>query len=78
MTQEDINEVIAKSTPEWRNRQIRSEGEYLDLQSKYYELLYAVSKKYPGESRHQTALTYIQERNTGGQSNAAQQGDEKK
>jgi hypothetical protein len=78
MTQEDINEVIAKSTPEWRNRQIRSEGEYLDLQSNYYELLYAVSKKYPGESRHQTALRYIREGDTGCTSNTAQQGDEKK
>ena len=25
----------------------------------YYELLYAVGKKYPGESRHETALRYI-------------------
>lgn len=26
----------------------------------YQELLYAVGRKYPGESRHQTALRYIQ------------------
>lgn len=27
----------------------------------YHELLYAVARKFPGESRHQTALRYIQE-----------------
>ncbi len=26
---------------------------------KYYELLYAVSEKYPGDTRHETALRYI-------------------
>lgn len=31
------------------------------LRSLYHELLYAVEKKYPGETRHQTALRYIQE-----------------
>jgi hypothetical protein len=29
---------------------------------KYDELLYAVARKYPGETRHQTALRYIMER----------------
>lgn len=33
-----------------------------DLEKKYSELLYAVARKYPGESRHQTALRYIMER----------------
>jgi RNA polymerase subunit RPABC4/transcription elongation factor Spt4 len=33
-----------------------------DLEKKYYELVYAVASKYPGESRHQTALRYIMER----------------
>ena len=28
----------------------------------YHELLYAVCSKFPGESRHQTALRYILER----------------
>lgn len=28
----------------------------------YDELIYAVGKKYPGETRHQTALRYIRER----------------
>lgn len=33
-----------------------------ELRQRYYELLYAVACKYPGESRHATALRYIQER----------------
>lgn len=32
----------------------------LDYKTLYHELLYAVGKKWPGESRHQTALRYIQ------------------
>jgi hypothetical protein len=31
------------------------------VQSLYNELLLAVSNKYPGETRHQTALRYIQQ-----------------
>lgn len=30
-----------------------------DISDKYFELIYAVGKKYPGETRHQTALRYI-------------------
>ena len=56
MDQEDINEIISNSTPEWRNRQIRSEGEYMDLQNKYHALL-AVTKKYSGETRHDNAVS---------------------
>ncbi len=32
------------------------------LRAKYEELLYAVSRKYEGEDRHETALRYIRER----------------
>lgn len=32
-----------------------------DIEKKYYELLYAVSRKHPNETRHQTALRYIQQ-----------------
>jgi len=35
---------------------------HAELQRKYDELIYAVGNKYPGESRHETALRYIQER----------------
>jgi hypothetical protein len=32
------------------------------VEGKYYELLFAVSQKFPGETRHETALRYIRER----------------
>lgn len=35
---------------------------YNDLLKLYNELLFAVARKWPGETRHQTALRYIQER----------------
>jgi hypothetical protein len=34
----------------------------LEIEKKYYELLYGVASKYPNETRHETALRYIQER----------------
>ena len=36
-------------------------GEVDKIETKYHELLYAVGQKYPGESRHETALRYIKE-----------------
>ncbi len=33
-----------------------------ELSNKYYQLLFTVGNKYPGESRHETALRYIRER----------------
>ena len=33
-----------------------------DVSELYHELLYAVAQKFPGESRHETALRYIRER----------------
>lgn len=32
-----------------------------DMARKYHELLFAVARKFPGESRHETALRYIRE-----------------
>jgi len=32
------------------------------LRAQYYELIYAVATKHDGETRHETALRYIQER----------------
>ena len=32
-----------------------------ELEKQYHELLYAVGNKYEGESRHQTALRYIEQ-----------------
>lgn len=37
-------------------------GQVRKLQQEYEELIYAVVKKFPGETRHQTALRYIKER----------------
>ncbi len=36
--------------------------EIVKLKERYYELLYCVGSKYPGESRHETAKRYLQER----------------
>jgi hypothetical protein len=36
------------------------------LEKDYHELIYAVATKYEGETRHQTALRYITEREMGG------------
>ena len=36
-----------------------------DYKEKYHELLYAVAKKHPGESRHETALRYIKNAESG-------------
>lgn len=35
-----------------------------ELQSNYYELLYAVASKFPDETRHETALRYIRNAET--------------
>lgn len=44
----------------------------LDYERLYNELIMAVAKKYPGESRHQTALRYIQNaERSSGQSNTS-------
>ena len=43
----------------------RVEREGTDWSKLYHELLYAVAKKHPGETRHQTALRYIQQAERG-------------
>jgi len=32
-----------------------------DISDRYFELIYAVGEKHPGETRHQTALRYIKQ-----------------
>ena len=59
MRQEDINEVISKSCPDWLSRQIERAEENGLYEERYFELLYAVSNKHPGETRHQTALRIL-------------------
>ena len=44
-----------------KDRAEQAEAGLAQAQENYMELLYGVSKKYPGESRHQTALRYIRQ-----------------
>lgn len=37
------------------------QNKYTDLQNNYTELIMAVGNKYPGETRHETALKYIRQ-----------------
>ena len=48
---------------EWNERKADLDGQQagVDVRAKYDELLYAVGNKYPGESRHETALRYIRQ-----------------
>jgi hypothetical protein len=47
---------------EKKKRKFRQCADRIDeLEALYYELLYEVGIKHPGETRHQTALRYIQQ-----------------
>ena len=52
---------------------------FKELEKDYYELLWGVEQKHPGESRHQTALRYILERESrvNGPAGAAARGEGK-
>lgn len=52
----------------------QAQEKHAELQRKYDELIYAVGNKYPGETRHETALRYIRER----ENHMAQEGQEAK
>jgi len=68
---EALRERLARrgtSEPELRRAALTIEelGHQLEeVLLKYNQLLYAVASKYPGETRHETALRYIQEREYG-------------
>jgi hypothetical protein len=47
------------------NTIVELRGELRASREMYHELLYAVGKKWPGETRHQTALRYIQQAERG-------------
>jgi hypothetical protein len=51
--------------------EIEKINEMADETIKYLELLYAVERKFPGESRHETALRYIREAESHATSSAA-------
>ena len=48
-------------------------NQLLETEKLYYELLWAVESKTPGESRHETALRYIQESERGSDNGAKQE-----
>jgi hypothetical protein len=58
------NEMELKKLESRFESMTRLIAEMAEIESKYMELLYAVASKFPGESRHQTALRYIRERET--------------
>jgi hypothetical protein len=49
-----------------------------ELEAKYHELLYAVERKHPGQTRHETALSYIQAVENIGKSSEAKAADKEK
>jgi len=55
------------------DRSIKSLKRFQELASLYSELLYAVEKKFPNETRHQTALRYIRERELSGNNESAKE-----
>lgn len=64
-----ITEIIPDDLPEWAIQAI-AEGQFFrvclerdkELQDKYHQLIFEVQTKHPDESRHETALRYIRER----------------
>jgi hypothetical protein len=55
----NLGEMICKSCGCWRSTVIKTACP--KLQKKYNELIMAVGNKYPNETRHETALRYIQQ-----------------
>ena len=57
------SEVTTYKMPLFENQEVEQLKQRIrELESKYNELLMAVQKKHPEETRHQTALRYIQQR----------------
>ena len=50
----------------------QAESRLREAQAQYDELIYAVAQKWPGETRHQTALRYIQSAERGDAARAAE------
>jgi len=43
---------------------VKAADEIEQLEAKYYDLIYAVSQKWPNETRHETAFRYIRQAET--------------
>jgi len=61
-----IDKILQKHSAavleEMRDQLNAKDRKYKVLKSKYDELIMAVAQKFPDESRHETALRYIQQR----------------
>ena len=72
LTQEQIAEALRQAMPDFRRNIYANAQSVVYLPGSeaekwrplYHELLWAVGSKYEGESRHETALRYIRERET--------------
>lgn len=65
----ESEKYLKASAESWRDENCRKEVEMfravlnaLEAVKDYHELIYAVASKHDGETRHQTALRYITER----------------
>ena len=56
----DYSDMPEEKTLEQKYDELKAR--YDDLSKRYYELIMEVGNKYPGETRHETALRYIKER----------------
>lgn len=57
--------LLSLQKREFESSLAETREEIEELREKYHELLYAVATKHPDETRHETALRYIQEREIG-------------
>jgi len=57
--QKECDGMRAIGLVDWKGRAEAAEAQVAELRKLYEELLYAVACKFPGETRHQTALRYI-------------------
>ena len=71
-----LGRIRTLATSEFTRCGIPGRVEDLDIEKLYYELIFAVGKKYPNESRHETALRYIKNSEIG--DNRACAGESKK
>ena len=69
-------EELERELAQLRAELEQAESRLREAQAQYDELIYAVAQKWPGETRHQTALRYIQNAERGDAARAAE-GEEK-
>jgi hypothetical protein len=58
----DMSEHVPESKIEWSVDNTQTQISWLELHTLYNELIMAVQAKHANETRHQTALRYIRER----------------